>query len=377
MEHQDSERVSLSSLHYGSSGEEFLNFSGFRSDNGDGEFSVNLVEIDESLLIDSSEVYIGRMIGGGGRSAVYEGLYDSRSVAVKIMQPCGESMTNQDYKERFRREVMLLSRATHQNIVKFVGASVKPVMTIVTELMTHGNLHKHLSSIRPAKLDLKLSIGYTLDIARAMEYLHANNIIHRDLKPSNLLLTEDKQHLKLADFGLSREEVSTEMTGEIGTYRWMAPELCSIEPCPRGTRTRYDHKVDVYSFSLILWELLTNKTPFHGRDPILATFDTCRNIRPSVDSIPEEFIPLLESCWAQDPSRRPEFTEITGFLSGVLDKLTSEEEVEPAEEADEEEPEDIEQAMIVAAPKEAKHKKSNFLSRVRGCFCGRTRKVAK
>ncbi|KAI6695369.1 hypothetical protein NL676_023079 [Syzygium grande] len=260
-------------------------------------------------------------------------------------------------------------------------------MLIVTELMRDGNLHKHLSSLRPQPLDLKLSIGFALDIAGAMEYLHANNIIHRDLKPSNLLLTEDKKHLKLADFGLAREEVSTEMTGEMGTYRWMAPELYSTEPCPRGTKRHYDHKADVYSFSLILWELLTNKTPFHGRNTILAAYDTCRNIRPSVEAIPQEIIPLLESCWAQDPTRRPEFAEVTGFLSGVLNKLASEAEAEakgeaeaePAKGANEEEPEDIEQAMIMAVPKECKHKhkKSGFLPRFRCCFYVCTCKVAK
>ncbi|KAL3725838.1 hypothetical protein ACJRO7_030814 [Eucalyptus globulus] len=412
MEQLPSELVPLSMLQHGSSQQELFNLSldnirralfGFKNDdagdgsdagdshgNGNDEVGDDVVEIDESLLIDSSEVWVGRMIGEGRHSFVYEGLYDSKSVAVKIIRPYGESMTYQDYKERFKREVMLLSRATHQNIVKFVGASVQPLMMIVTELMRDGNLQKHLSSIRPQVLDLKLSIGFALDIAGAMEYLHANNIIHRDLKPSNLLLTEDKKHLKLADFGLAREEVTAEMTGEMGTYRWMAPELYSIEPCPRGTRRHYDHKADVFSFSLILWELLTNETPFHGRTTILAAYDACRNIRPSLESIPQEIVPLLESCWAQDPRLRPEFTEVTGFLLGVLDKLASKAEAEAAAEAEAEEeaeaeakaeaelakeaaedkgPEDNEQVMIVAKPKEGhKRKKSSFLPSVRGCF---------
>ncbi|XP_030529639.1 serine/threonine/tyrosine-protein kinase HT1-like [Rhodamnia argentea] len=380
MEQRPSELVPLSVLYHRSSREEELvslsvdnirrALFRFRTDggngNGEGGADDGPVEIEESLLIDLSEVYVGKMIGEGHHSIVFEGLYDSRSVAVKIIRPYGESLTNDDYKERFRREVMILSRSTHQNIVKFVGARAEPVMLIVTELMRDGNLHKHLTSIRPQLLDLKLSIGFALDIAGAMEYLHANNIIHRDLKPSNLLLTEDKKHLKLADFGLARE-VSTEMTGEMGTYRWMAPELYSIEPCPRGTRRHYDHKVDVFSFSLILWELLTNTTPFQGRSHVLAAYDTCRSIRPSVESIPREIIPLLQSCWAHDPSCRPEFTEVTGFLSGVLDKLVSRAEAGAglAKEADE----DVEKAMIVEAPKEGKQKKSGgFLPTVRDCL---------
>ncbi|KAF8014252.1 hypothetical protein BT93_H0173 [Corymbia citriodora subsp. variegata] len=385
-------------LQHGSSHEEFFNLSlhnirralfGFKSDDseGDGGVGDDLVEIDESLLIDTGEVWIGKMIGEGRHSLVYEGLYNSKSVAVKILRPHGESMTNEDYKERFRREVMLLSRASHQNIVKFVGATVKPLMMIVTELMRDGNLHKHLRSIRPQLLDLKLSIGFALDIAGAMEYLHANNVIHRDLKPSNLLLTEDKKHLKLADFGLAREEESTEMTSETGTYRWMAPELYSVEPCPRGTRRHYDHKVDVFSFSLILWELLTNKTPFQGRNTILAAYDACRNIRPSLESIPREIIPLLESCWAHDPSCRPEFTEVKGFLSGVLNKLASEAEpkaeleleIEPAkEDANQEGPEEIEQVMDVAKPKEGhKRRKSSCFPSFRGIFYACKWKTAK
>lgn len=128
----------------------------------------------------------------------------------------------------------------------------------------------------------------------------------------NLLLTEDRKHITLADFGHAREEISGEMTCESGTYRWMAPEvlnylpvfllfvsytskaefsfliclhvimylyvnqLFSIDPLPIGEKKKYDHKVDVYSFSIVLWELLTNRTPFKGRNNVMAAYATAK-----------------------------------------------------------------------------------------------------
>ncbi|RVW73991.1 Serine/threonine-protein kinase STY46 [Vitis vinifera] len=95
----------------------------------------------------------------------------------------------------------------------------------------------------------------------------------------NLLLTEDKKQIKVCDFGLAREETAGDMTTEAGTYRWMAPELFSTVPLPRGAKIHYDHKVDVYSFAVILWELLTNRTPFKGVQSILIAY-AAANVSP-------------------------------------------------------------------------------------------------
>ncbi|PON36325.1 Serine/threonine protein kinase [Parasponia andersonii] len=278
--------------------------------------------IEPSLLIDPRSVRIGRVIGEGPNSTVYEGLYKSKPVAVKIIQPARTSEVSADRKEKFQREVILLSKMKHDKIVKYIGASVEPSMMIVTELMRGGTLQKYLWSIRPRTLDWKRSINFALDICCVMEYLHANGIIHRDLKPSNVLLTTDKKHIKLADFGLAREEISGEMTTEAGTYRWMAPEIFSIEPLPVGAKKQYDHKVDVYSFSIVLWELITNKTPFKGRNNVMVAYATAKNVRPSLDEIPKEIGSLLQSCWAEDPKSRPEFKEITNSLLELYQNLS-------------------------------------------------------
>ncbi|KAL3621715.1 hypothetical protein CASFOL_034375 [Castilleja foliolosa] len=148
---------------------------------------------------------------------VYEGKYKNQNVAIKITQKGGTPEEIAKKEARFGREVAMLS--------KFIGACKEPIMVIVTELLLGGTLRKYLINLRPSCLDMRVAIGFALDIARAMECLHSHGIIHRDLKPENLLLTEDHKTVKLADFGLAREETLTEMmTAETGTYRWMAPE---------------------------------------------------------------------------------------------------------------------------------------------------------
>ncbi|KAJ0040689.1 hypothetical protein Pint_28236 [Pistacia integerrima] len=214
-------------------------------------------------------------------------------------------------------------------------------MMLITEFMGGGNLQKYLWSVRPQCLELKLSISFALEISRAMEYLHANGIIHRDLKPSNqfsfvidfsslveqlisnILLTEDKKHIKVGDFGLARAEVMDEMTCEAGTYRWMAPEIFSQDPIPIGVKKHYDHKVDVYSFAMVLWELLTNTVPFKGKESMSVAYAAAKVCPPSVEDLPEDIVPLLKSCWALDPKARPEFKEIRVFLTNYLGKIRS------------------------------------------------------
>ncbi|WCJ30960.1 Protein kinase superfamily protein [Euphorbia peplus] len=286
--------------------------------------------IDRSLIIDPRSVLVRRLLAEGPNSFVYEGELESKPVAVKIIQPMNTSDVLLEHKIKFQREVTLQSRINHANIVKLVGASVEPAMFLITELLRGSTLQKYLWSIRPKRVDMKLALSFALDISRAMDYLHQNGIIHRDLKPSNLLLTEDRKRIKVADFGLAREEVMNEMTCEAGTYRWMAPELFSRESLKIGMKKHYDHKVDVYSFSIVLWELLTNKPPFKGRDNLTVAYAAAANSeRPNLENIEEQLARLLQSCWSPDPALRPEFMEITTYLENVFHSLWPTEMIPP------------------------------------------------
>lgn len=280
-------------------------------------------QFDDKWLIDPKLLFVGPKIGEGAHAKVYEGKYKEQNVAIKIIQ-LGDTPEERAKQEgRFAREITLLSRVQHKNLVKFIGACKESMMVVVTELLVGGSLRKYMMSLRPKRIDMRVALAFALDIAQIMECLHGNGIIHRDLKPDNLLLTADQKKVKLADFGLAREETLTEMmTAETGTYRWMAPELYSTVTLRRGEKKHYDNKVDVYSFSIVLWELLTNRMPFEGMSNLQAAYAAAfKNVRPSVENLPEELVFILQCCWAEDPNLRPNFTQIVRMLSAFLISL--------------------------------------------------------
>ncbi|XP_051117942.1 serine/threonine-protein kinase STY13-like [Andrographis paniculata] len=300
-------------------------------ESGNGFDSRSGFNLDPKWLIDPKLLFVGPKIGEGAHAKVYEGKYKNQNVAIKIVHKgeAPEEIAKRD--ARFGREVEMLSRVQHKNLVKFIGACKEPVMVIVTELLLGGTLRKYLLNLRPRCLDTHIAIQFALDVARAMECLHSHGIIHRDLKPENLLLTSDHKTVKLADFGLAREESLTEMmTAETGTYRWMAPELYSTVTLRHGEKKHYNHKVDAYSFAIVLWELIHNKLPFEGMSNLQAAYAAAfKNVRPSAENLPEDLSVVVTSCWQEDPDARPNFSRIIQMLLDYLSKISPAEPVVP------------------------------------------------
>lgn len=149
--------------------------------------------------------------------------------------------------------------------VQFIAASRNPpVYCVVTEFLLEGSLRAYLHKLNHTAVPIEKLITFSLEIARGMEYIHSQGIIHRDLKPENVLISEDF-HLKIADFGIACEEAYRDVfTDDPGTYRWMAPEMIK--------RKSYGRKVDVYSFGLILWEMVTGTIPYDDMTPIQAAY---------------------------------------------------------------------------------------------------------
>ncbi|GER47256.1 protein kinase [Striga asiatica] len=218
-------------------------------------------EIDPHELDFSSSTLIGK----GSFGEILKACWRGTPVAIKRILPnlSDDKLVIQD----FRHEVNLLVKLRHPNIVQFLGAVTekKPLM-LITEYLRGGDLHQHLKE--KGALSPSIAINFALDIARGMAYLHSepNVVIHRDLKPRNVLLVNtNADHLKVGDFGLSkliRVQHSRDvykMTGETGSYRYMAPEVFK--------HRKYDKKVDVYSFAMILYEMLEGEPPMSHYEP--------------------------------------------------------------------------------------------------------------
>ena len=135
--------------------------------------------------------------------------------------------------EEFNREVQMMMNLHHRCIVQFIGASKVPgKLAILTEFVSGGNLQELLNS---KQIDLRLKLKIALDVAEALQFLHANNILHRDIKAENVLVAstakESSVNVKLTDFGTARsivEEVTMKFTKGVGTPTYMAPGKISL-----------------------------------------------------------------------------------------------------------------------------------------------------
>ncbi|KAH9611821.1 hypothetical protein KSS87_006764 [Heliosperma pusillum] len=210
-------------------------------------------------------------------------------------------------------------KVRHKNVVQFIGACTKPPsLCIVTEFMAGGSVYDYLHK-RKGTFKLPSLIRVAIDVAKGMNYLHQNNIIHRDLKAANLLMDENEV-VKVADFGVARVKAQTGvMTAETGTYRWMAPEVIEHKP--------YDHKADVFSFAIVLWELLAGKLPYDYLTPLQAAVGVVqKGLRPTIPkNCHPKLAELLEKCWQQDPTLRPNFAEIIPILQQIAKEVAGEE----------------------------------------------------
>ncbi|KAH9694531.1 serine/threonine-protein kinase STY46 [Citrus sinensis] len=267
--------------------------------------------------IDPKHLKFGSKVASGSYGDLYRGTYCSQDVAIKVLKP---ERINSDMQKEFAQEVFIMRKVRHKNVVQFIGACTKPPsLCIVTEFMSGGSVYDYLHKLKGVfKLPSLLKVA--IDVSKGMNYLHQNNIIHRDLKAANLLMDENEV-VKVADFGVARVKAqSGVMTAETGTYRWMAPEVIEHKP--------YDHKADVFSFGIVLWELLTGKLPYEYLTPLQAAVGVVqKGLRPTIPKNSQpKLAELLERCWQQDPALRPDFSEIIEILQQIAKEVGEENE---------------------------------------------------
>jgi len=253
---------------------------------------------------------------GGGMARVYRALDTviGRTVAVKILTE--EGCANEEIKSRFLQEARLAGNIAHDNIISIYDfgedAEGRPFM--VMEFLKGEDLRHAIKNGSTGDIRNKLRIA--LDIARALEHIHAQNIIHRDIKPDNVHVTTAGA-IKLMDFGISKAQDSTRTTTGVvmGTPYYMAPEQVlgrNITP-----------QVDVYSFGVLLFELMTGTRPIVG-DTVERIFyqilQEPLNIEPMRQAgISDPIIDLVTRCTEKDPAKRPQgFGEVCARIRSII-----------------------------------------------------------
>ncbi|KAF3457625.1 hypothetical protein FNV43_RR02283 [Rhamnella rubrinervis] len=258
-------------------------------------------------------------LGSGTFGTVYHGKWRGTDVAIKrIKKSCfsGRSSEQERLIKDFWREARILSNLHHPNVVAFYGVvpdGPETTLATVTEFMVNGSL-RHVLLKKDIVLDRRKRLLITMDTAFGMEYLHFKNIVHFDLKCDNLLVNlrdSERPICKVGDFGLSRIKRNTLVSGGVrGTLPWMAPELLS------GSSNRVSEKVDVFSFGIVMWEILTGEEPYANMHCGAIIGGIVNNtLRPHIPKrCDSEWKRLMEDCWSADPATRPSFTEITNRL---------------------------------------------------------------
>ncbi|XP_075460153.1 ankyrin repeat and protein kinase domain-containing protein 1 isoform X1 [Ascaphus truei] len=211
-------------------------------------------------------------------------------------------------------EATKMEKIKFRYIVQLYGICSDP-LGIVMEFMENGSLEKLLPT---HVLSWQIKFRFVHEIALGMNFLHSMKplLLHLDLKPGNILLDEHL-HVKISDFGLSKwKENSTRMeyiekSALRGTLSYIPPEIFLQSSRVPGT------KYDVYSFAIVIWELLTQKKPYAGTSMMSVIVNVASGKRPSLEDISEErpvechqLIDLMQRCWNQNPQKRPNFADL-------------------------------------------------------------------
>jgi serine/threonine protein kinase len=281
-------------------------------------------ESELSTFLDYEEITIsGKPIGVGGFGKVFKGKWRGARVAVKVMKDQNPQPREM---EAFQKEIELVTKLRHKNIVNFIGAVVTPgKMCMVSEFIELGSLQGLID--KQKKMSKLLRAKIALDIANGMNFLHKSGILHRDLKPDNVLMVslslKADINAKLSDFGTSRavggmdetqdnEEERNNFTKGLGTPIYMAPEILQHKD--------YSEKADVYSFAVMLWTLIAGKEPYTD---FKFSWDIARFVNAGKRlEIPKGaggmMTNLITKAWSPEPSERYSFEEIVQMLHSYV-----------------------------------------------------------
>jgi len=254
------------------------------------------------------ELDISHVIGEGSFGIVRKAVWRGMEVAVKELKGTNQQKSDNEV-EDLQREGELLARVcNHSCVLQFVGITISP-LAVVTKYMKHGNVERLLVRSKtdyPQYVVLQMA----LEAALGIQHLHTEEIIHRDLAARNLLVDES-MHVKVADFGFARVKEACIMHGytlsEIGPIKWTAPEAMRWK--------QYSEQSDIFSFGVVLYEMLVRHVPWDGFDNLDVVVRVCKGERmPLPETLDTELLKLIQTCWAQEAVSRPTLSQIITVL---------------------------------------------------------------
>ena len=239
-------------------------------------------------------------IGEGGMGEVYRAHDDKlgRDVAIKVIR--ADAIESTDRRERFVREAKAAAVLNHPNIATVYEIDEADGLTFIAMELIEGVKLSDL--IASGNLSTERAVEIAIDVAEGLSAAHAKNIVHRDLKPANIMILEDGRP-KIIDFGLaklletgSEAETATKAQAMMGTVAYMSPE--------QARSGEIDHRSDLFSFGIVLYEMLTGEKPFEGPSAP-ETLNAIINVSAlRLPSTLASFQPILDRCLAKDAGAR-------------------------------------------------------------------------
>mmetsp|Transcript_1822 Transcript_1822/g.3786 ORF Transcript_1822/g.3786 Transcript_1822/m.3786 type:complete len:344 (+) Transcript_1822:137-1168(+) len=302
---------------------------------GSLQHSVAEIKSAQFYTVKPSELHVRASLGSGAQADVYKAEWRRAFAATTSTIVVAVKRLHSDLGATYRDREAITLLTDHPNLVKCFDSTVDPPYLVVTEFCAGGSLFDLLYNSKQP-LTTRQIVKILVDVAAGMRCLHSQkpSILHRDLKSSNVLLTkpirspDQEPFAKVADFGLARmtdEQPNSwaAMTVGVGTWRWMAPEVFEMEE-----NVQYNERVDVFSFAMLMYELLVRKLPYCDQFPVESAdprigLAICMGLRPDVGTTQHApvMVDIMKQAWAAEPGDRPTFEAIEDQLRKLLATL--------------------------------------------------------
>lgn len=311
-----------------------------RDNKGDKNHDVQLIDLvpellfkdlNEKFLLNPEEVVFNRskesLLGEGGFGQIYKGLHRDQCVAVKLYS--NESNEKQgSWMKDLITESKILQQLHHPCLICMVGVSINP-MALVLEVAPLGSLSSSLYKhhiVIPRVVIHRMAV----QVVSALRFLHSIHIIFRDLKAANVLVWSlDPDHLincKVSDFNTSTYIDPGGTRGFSGTKGFVAPEVAHVSKAKE--RSIYNHTADVFSFGMLLYQMIARQRPFHNLPSYSVQPAIEDGQRPGLEDCPEAKVGffylthIMKKCWQGNPDDRPLTEKIVNWLCSTSLQLT-------------------------------------------------------